>query len=105
VITLSNIFLCDSVTSEVNKILSVAYSLDKHSLGDGRNDLTKFIDVVKDNFPTFSAARFFDINRSTIFGIFDATITFLIVMIQFESNRLRTTSSGQSCGCNGTSEI
>ncbi|KAH0820653.1 hypothetical protein MTP99_000554 [Tenebrio molitor] len=103
VITLSNILLCDAVSSEVNKILSVAYSLDKHSLGDGRNDLTEFIDVVKDNFPIFSAARFFDINRSTIFGIFDAIITFLIVMIQFESHRISTT--GQSCGCNGTSEI
>ncbi|RZC41410.1 7tm 7 domain containing protein, partial [Asbolus verrucosus] len=87
--TFFNIFLCDSVSHEGQKILTLAYSMEKYLLKQGENEneeLSRFISVVKDNYPNFSAARFFSVDRTTVFGIFDAIITFLIVMIQFESN-------------------
>ncbi|RZC41944.1 gustatory receptor [Asbolus verrucosus] len=88
--TFIDIFLCDLVTYEVEKIFSVTYSLEKYFICEnkkGSEELQKFIDVLKDNIPSFSAARFFAINRTTIFGIFNAIITFLIVLIQFETNQ------------------
>nr|XP_008199588.1 PREDICTED: gustatory and pheromone receptor 39a, isoform D [Tribolium castaneum] len=85
VCTFYNILLCDSVAHTAGEVLNLVYAFDlvemKHA-----EDLNEFITAVKDNFPVFVAARFFVITRKTIFSMFNAIITFLIVMIQFEMN-------------------
>ncbi|EEZ99382.1 gustatory receptor 66 [Tribolium castaneum] len=78
------IISCDLVLSESEKILSISL---KHleASPDNRN-LLKFIEMALANFPKFSAARFFSISRTTILRILNATVTFLIVVIQFQIN-------------------
>lgn len=77
------ILTCDSVLHEAEQIQTIAFDLFKNSQN---RDLIRFIEIVIGNFPEFSAARFFSIDRSTILKILDATITFLIVVIQFQIN-------------------
>ena len=68
---------------------------------DNENDnLQKFITDIKNNIPVFYAVRFFTIDRKTIFGIFNAIVTFLIVMIQFEMSNI--SSSDEKCCYNNT---
>ncbi|NP_001161925.1 gustatory receptor 54 [Tribolium castaneum] len=84
VCTFYNILLCDSVAHTAGELLGAVYSLDlelKHI--ENFND---FVTALKDNVPVFAAARFYAINRSTIFRMFNAIVTFLIVMVQFETN-------------------
>jgi gustatory receptor len=84
-----NILLCDFIAHEAEKILALSYKLERHFVNgivSEKEELYTFINVLVDNFPKFSAARFFRIERSTIFRIFEAVTTFVIIMIQFESN-------------------
>lgn len=46
-----------------------------------------FVNVIEDDFPCFSDARFFELNRKTILSVSNALVTFLIIIIQFESLR------------------
>lgn len=52
---------------------------------DEVEELKMFINDVERNLPSFSAARFFQLNRTTIFGIVNVVVTFTIVVIQFET--------------------
>ncbi|KAJ3620194.1 hypothetical protein MTP99_004174 [Tenebrio molitor] len=83
------IYLCDDVVKEAEGLLEVSCRL-RWNLGnltsEEKRDLYWFTDFLKDNFPKFSAARFFHIDRSTVLGILGTTTTFFIIMIQFNSS-------------------
>ncbi|KYB27093.1 gustatory receptor 45 [Tribolium castaneum] len=86
---LSTIFLCDTILKKVDDILSQAYKLEA-SFDDlatyETDEVQIFIDVVQHNRPEFKAARFFSIDRSTLFSVLNSLTTFLLVMIQFKEN-------------------
>ena len=93
-----NIFLCESVSNQAKKTIQVATNCEKYFLGErgpDHDDLQHFIVVVNDNMPIFSAARFFEINRMTVFSTLNVVITFLIVMVQFE--RAKQSGCRESC--------
>jgi gustatory receptor len=69
-------------------MLSKSYVLRGHNKmlsAKEKEELMQFSDVIQQNFPRFSAARFFNIDRSTILSILSTVVTFLIIMIQFET--------------------
>ncbi|KAJ3620201.1 hypothetical protein MTP99_004179 [Tenebrio molitor] len=76
------LLFCDSVVKEREKILTESYRLQTRATRDDQEQLWKFIAVIKDNVPEFSAAGFFSLNKSMILQILDSLITMLIVMIQ-----------------------
>jgi gustatory receptor len=76
------LLFCDSVVKEREKILTASYRLQTRATRDDQEQLWKFIAVIKDNVPEFSAAGFFSLNKSMILQILDSLITMLIVMIQ-----------------------
>ncbi|XP_044260151.1 uncharacterized protein LOC123008429 [Tribolium madens] len=86
---LATIFLCDTILKTVEDILSQAYKLEA-SFDDlatyETDEVQIFIDVVQHNRPEFKAARFFSIDRSTLFSVLNSLTTFLLVMIQFKEN-------------------
>ncbi|CAH1380501.1 unnamed protein product, partial [Tenebrio molitor] len=84
--TVVTILLCDSVLYETEHILTVTYKLEKYLPDENKEQLHAFINTLTDNFPQFSAARFFVIDKSTILKIFNAVLTFFIIIIQFENN-------------------
>ncbi|XP_063919322.1 gustatory receptor 68a-like [Zophobas morio] len=106
--TYGNILLCGSIQDEVEKILAVASKMET-LFSDNKTkeseQIRLFINVVKENFPNFSAANFFDVNRKTVFQIFNTIVTFLVVMLQFEYSQdpnAGTTASPLKCVCNKT---
>jgi hypothetical protein len=102
--TFGNIFLCDRVEQEAEKILAAAHKRTNalSELGERENEeLRQLISVLKDNFPTFSAARFFNINKKTIFVICNAIVTFLIVSIQLDTTQVAGWNDCEAY-CNGT---
>ncbi|XP_044261046.1 gustatory and pheromone receptor 39a-like [Tribolium madens] len=82
------IFLCDLVSKEFERILNMAYKIETWSVIFD-NNLRKKQEIMKDllkHRPNFSAARFFTIDRSTIFSICNSLTSFLIIIIQFKIN-------------------
>ncbi|XP_044264980.1 uncharacterized protein LOC123011553 [Tribolium madens] len=84
--TFNGVFICDLTEQRVKTMRMVAYQTVANFDGESEvEEIKKLIDVINDNFPHFTAARFFDLNRKTILGVLNALFTFLIVVIQFES--------------------
>ncbi|EFA01378.1 gustatory receptor 29 [Tribolium castaneum] len=76
------ILKCDHVTREAKAILKLCQNLKNTR----RNEmLDKFFVITSDVLPTFSAAGFFTIRKSTIFSILSTISTFGIVVLQFKS--------------------
>ncbi|EFA07599.1 gustatory receptor Gr108 [Tribolium castaneum] len=81
--TFNSVFICDSVEEKVMNIRMVAYKTAA-KCAEETEDMKKLLSAIN-NFPHFTAAGFFDLNRKTILGFFNAFLTFLIVAIQFEN--------------------
>ncbi|EFA05763.1 gustatory receptor 33 [Tribolium castaneum] len=82
------IYLCDLVAKEFDQILNLAYKIETWSVIFD-NNLRKNQEIMKEilnHRPNFTAARFFTINRSTIFTICNSLTSFLIIIIQFKIN-------------------
>jgi hypothetical protein len=79
--------LCDSILTEFDEIflllLTILVKLNS-TVQFHQTNLGSAIKTFKSSRPEFTAARFFPINRSTIFSILNCIITFLIVMVQFK---------------------
>jgi gustatory receptor len=67
-----------------DEILAQAYQLEGVLSSYENEEIQVFIDVVLHNCPEFRAARFFSIDRSTLFGVLNSLTTFLLVLIQFK---------------------
>jgi gustatory receptor len=76
--------LCDLILKTSDEILAQAYRLENLLAWYEGKEIQIFIDVVLHNRPEFRAARFFSIDRSTLFSILNSLTTFLLVMIQFK---------------------
>jgi hypothetical protein len=77
---------CDLVLMEAEKILALSYKLRKNfgeASSEVKEELFEFSNTIVDNFPMFSAARFFEIKRSIILSVLGTVTTFLVIMIQF----------------------
>ncbi|XP_044265090.1 uncharacterized protein LOC123011625 [Tribolium madens] len=84
--TFNGVFICDLTEQRVKAMQVVAYQTAANFDGEEEvEEIKKLINVINDNFPHFTAARFFDLNRKTILGVLNAFFTFLIVVIQFEN--------------------
>lgn len=78
--------MCDSVIQEAEKMLSTIQKMRRIYLNltlQEQDNLKQLGNVILENFPKFSVARFFDISRSTILNILSTVTTFFIIMIQF----------------------
>jgi hypothetical protein len=90
------------VTNEAENILASTYILQRYLTYDlykENEELLKFIKVVKANIPIFSAARFGDINRSTLLKFLETISTTLIIMIQFHPDLDKSNSNQCSLCC------
>jgi gustatory receptor len=67
-----------------DEILAKAYQLEGMMSSYENEEILVFIDVVQHNHPEFRAARFFSIDRSTLFSVLNSLTTFLLVLIQFK---------------------
>ncbi|XP_044264981.1 uncharacterized protein LOC123011554 [Tribolium madens] len=84
--TFNGVFICDLTEQRVKAMRMVAYQIVANFDGEKEvEEIKKLINVINDNFPHFTAARYFDLNRKTILGVLNAFFTFLIVVIQFEN--------------------
>ncbi|KAJ3662758.1 hypothetical protein Zmor_007087 [Zophobas morio] len=77
------IFMCDFVLQEAQKSFRMVVKLQEE-VTTGNKEIEKLLYGFSNNFPKFSVARFFCINRSAIFGLLSNVITFVIVILQFE---------------------
>jgi hypothetical protein len=64
---LSTILLCDYIWKKYDEILAEAYRLETMLSSYEKKEIQVFIDVVTYNRPKFKAARFFSVDRSTLF--------------------------------------
>ncbi|KAJ3662759.1 hypothetical protein Zmor_007088 [Zophobas morio] len=76
--------MCDMVLKEATKSVRMAIKLEEEFFKDNP-EIDKLVFVIKSNVPEFCIARFFCIDRGTIFRISSNIITFIIVMLQFKN--------------------
>jgi gustatory receptor len=81
------ILWCDTIRKEFEELLSYCYQMQTRIAESTftENDMCIFTKSVSQSMPEFTAARYFSIDRSTIFSILNSITTFLLVMIQFKS--------------------
>ncbi|KAJ3617719.1 hypothetical protein MTP99_006814 [Tenebrio molitor] len=81
------ILWCDTIRKEFEELLSYCYQMQTRIAESSftENDMCIFTKSVSQSMPEFTAARYFSIDRSTIFSILNSITTFLLVMIQFKS--------------------
>ncbi|KAH0815855.1 hypothetical protein GEV33_006936 [Tenebrio molitor] len=81
------ILWCDIIRKEFEELLSYCYQMQTCIAESTftENDMCIFTKSVSQSMPEFTAARYFSIDRSTIFSILNSITTFLLVMIQFKS--------------------
>ncbi|XP_044256029.1 gustatory and pheromone receptor 39a-like [Tribolium madens] len=79
------IFICGSAKSESQKIVLLCYKMMEKfpERSQEQEELLLAAQVIEKSVANFTAAGFFDVNRSTLFGILATTTTYLIVTIQF----------------------
>ncbi|CAH1380596.1 unnamed protein product, partial [Tenebrio molitor] len=61
--------LCNSVLDEAKSTILLSYKLRQRLVSPEKSDISEFINLITNNFPNFSAAGFFSVNRSTIFNM------------------------------------
>jgi gustatory receptor len=78
-------FFCDRIVKEYDTLVDLAWRLKTSPTASRKKqEFETFTDFIECNRPEFTAAGFFPINRSTLFQILDASITFILVMLQFK---------------------
>ncbi|KAJ8921512.1 hypothetical protein NQ315_003130 [Exocentrus adspersus] len=79
------IFSCDAVLREANKVLRNCRLLQETAplLTREMEELKRIENLVQNRRPKFTAANFFQINRSTLISIIGTTTTYMIVVLQF----------------------
>ncbi|XP_068901834.1 uncharacterized protein [Tenebrio molitor] len=86
VMTVIVIFMCDRVVQEAEKIVPLTYQLRwcyKSGTREEKQELYEFSNFVTENLPSFSAANFFLLQKSTVLSILSTVSTVIIIMIQF----------------------
>jgi hypothetical protein len=81
--------MCDAVLTESEKILMKVYKLKSmaaDSLSWKCDEVDFLVQMILHRPPQFKAARFFAVDRTTLFSILYSMTSFLLVMVQFKSN-------------------
>ncbi|KAJ3652564.1 hypothetical protein Zmor_018517 [Zophobas morio] len=86
--TIALILLCDLVLDEAKTTTLLAYKLRQYALLVEKQEISDFITLMSDNFPQFTAAGFFSVNKTTILNIMGTVTTFFIIIIQFNTSRV-----------------
>lgn len=81
----SIVISCDCVTREAERIVGVCQRVqeDMTTYSWERREIFKFLLLVNTRKPLYSAADYFIINRSTLFGLLGVTTTYFIILVQF----------------------
>ncbi|EFA02932.2 gustatory receptor 98 [Tribolium castaneum] len=79
------VLICDSAKSESQQTVFLCYKLMEKfpERSHEQQELYMAAQVIEKSVANFTAAGFFDVKRSTLFGILATTTTYLIVTIQF----------------------
>lgn len=75
---------CDALEASGKKVIKTCYIL--HESAEGRlvkDHLLQMAQYAEQWRPTLSAAGFYNVNQSTLSAIFEAIITYLVIIIQF----------------------
>lgn len=86
ILNVTLVMMCgNSVTTESSKTPFLCYKLQEHFPADSneRIEILILAKQVRTNVVKITAADFFEINRSTLFGLLATCTTYVIVVLQF----------------------
>ncbi|KAJ8952979.1 hypothetical protein NQ318_015339 [Aromia moschata] len=81
------IFTCDFTVKESRKLLVTCSRMERYLplTSKERSELLRLEDQIRNNRPSFTAAGFFQINRSTLLSLISTTTTYFIIVLQFRN--------------------
>lgn len=79
------IISCDITTSETKKVVKLACRFQETMpiAAPERTELYNLIVLARNINPRYTAADFFNLNRTTLFALLSVTTTYFIIIIQF----------------------
>lgn len=79
------IISCDVTTCETKKVIKLASAIqeDLPLMSLERKEMLNLIMLVRNINPHYTAADFFKVNRTTLFGLLSVATTNFIIIIQF----------------------
>nr|WJJ63349.1 gustatory receptor 9 [Pachyrhinus yasumatsui] len=91
----SLMFCCDVTMRAAENLLVTCYNLQEkyHSSSMEFKELDNFANKLINRKIKFTAANYFDINRSTMFGLFWNITTCFIALVQFDSAKTKTVNT------------
>lgn len=79
------VIYCEGIEIQSKNIVKTCYSHQESLSGTVlENQLLRFAEISEHLLPHFTAAGFVKVNKSLLSSIFSATITYLIIIIQFD---------------------
>lgn len=77
--------LCQKIRNEGKTTVNLCYLLQEQvaTKSEEREELMKLANIAEARLPTFTAAGYFEINKSVLMNIFGTVATYIIVLIQF----------------------
>jgi hypothetical protein len=85
---IANVLLCDSVVQKHVQLLVLVTQLETNYQGvpSANEQLNSLLNTIAHLRPKFEAARFFSVDKTTLFTVSYSIVTFLLVLIQFKLN-------------------
>lgn len=79
---------CDRVAREAGRIVSVCHKIQEKLPQSSweRNEIFKLLTLVNSKKALYTAADYFIVSRSTLFGLLSVTTTYFIILVQFNQS-------------------
>ncbi|CAH2012162.1 unnamed protein product [Acanthoscelides obtectus] len=80
-------FCCDTTKTEFRKIFKICYNLEQSAVytNEDKKELKLLVEQFTTDPPVFTAAGFFEINRSNLMSFFSSTAMYVLVIIQLRN--------------------
>jgi hypothetical protein len=82
------VLLCDSVVQKHGQLLALVIELETNCQGvpSANKQLNSLLDTMEHLRPKFEAARYFFVDKTTLFTISYSLVSFVLVLIQLKLN-------------------
>lgn len=74
---------CDKVVEEARNIVKVCQEVQEHMDSVEREEIFNLLALVETNRPSYTAANYFVLDRTSLFALLNATTTYFIILVQF----------------------
>lgn len=81
------IISCDYAANEANNVIKVCYKVQENLNSARKEEVFNFLALIDANKPCYTAAGYFELDRSILFTFLSTATTYFIIVVQFNNNK------------------